>query len=195
MAAKKPQHQKTFEKRLADIDRGHKVCASESATRAMQTGAIAAEWFWHQAQHPYDQCPQHKERHGKIYAIRGNWVIQRGLMNKGAGFTDEITAPAEESMCRCFYTYYNNIRDLPDSMLTKKGREYIADDKLFAEINKQYLAGEISLTSFREKAAVIRATLVSKRSTESPSKAKAARPLHSSVLSRIVRYLLSGWLH
>ncbi|MGO9534062.1 MAG: hypothetical protein ACLP3B_23170 [Syntrophobacteraceae bacterium] len=128
MAAKKTQHRKTFEERIADIDRGHRLVASEAATEAMRKGAIAATWHHHNYTADYDQCPEHTKRDGKCYAIRGNWAIEAGLMNKGAGFTDEITAPAEESMCMCFYTYDNNIRDLPEHMLTKKGKRYLASD-------------------------------------------------------------------
>jgi hypothetical protein len=38
------------------------------------------------------------------------------------GFTDDITAPAQEPFCRCYYRWLFNLRDLPDEMLTQAGR-------------------------------------------------------------------------
>jgi hypothetical protein len=189
MTVKKTQHRKTFEQRTADIDRGHKLVASEAAMEAMKNGAIAAEWHSHYRQPGYDYRLEHKERDGKIYAIRGNWAIERGLMNKGAGYTDEITAPAEEHLCRCYYTYLNNIRDLPEDMLTEKGKQYLADEKPLAALNRRKLRPVLLGTPRRTKA-----DQASKRPAESALNAKAVRPLHTSVLRRIVRYLLSGWL-
>ena len=63
-----------------------------------------------------------KEFDGKVFTIRGNWALEKGLMNKGAGYTDEIIRPAERPFCRCAYTYFYALRDLPDSMLTTKGK-------------------------------------------------------------------------
>ena len=43
-------------------------------------------------------------------------------MNKGAGYMDEIERVGELPYCRCFYVYLHNLRELPDSMLTERGR-------------------------------------------------------------------------
>jgi len=117
--------QMTFEERRVAIDQGHKLISSISAVVAIQTGAIAGEWHSHWRQPNYHYREDHKDRDLKVYAIRGNWVIEAGLMNKGAGYTDEMTAPGEEVFCRCFMTYFNNIRDLPPEMLTAKGKKYL----------------------------------------------------------------------
>ena len=179
-----------FEERTADINRGHKLVASQAAMEAMKNGAIAAEWHSYYRQPGYDYRLEHKERDGKIYAIRGNWAIERGLMNKGAGYTDEITAPAEEHLCRCYYTYLNNIRDLPEDMLTENGKQYLADEKPLAALSRRKLRPVLLGTPRRTKAGG-----ASRRYTESALNAKPAPPLRASILSRIVRYLLSGWLH
>jgi hypothetical protein len=42
------------------------------------------------------------------------------------GYTDQITQPAEEVNCRCYYEYIYNLADLPDEMLTEKGRKDLA---------------------------------------------------------------------
>jgi len=46
-----------------------------------------------------------------------------------AGYLDEITQPGEEPFCRCFVRYIYNIRNLPDDMLTQKGKSYISGPK------------------------------------------------------------------
>lgn len=119
--------QMDFAQRRVLIDQGHKLMSSIDATIAQQTGAIAMMWRSHFRQPGYDARPDHAERDGKIYAIRGNWAIEKGLMNKGVGYVDEMTAPAEEPFCRCYGVYLNNLRDLPDSMLTAQGREALEE--------------------------------------------------------------------
>lgn len=111
-----------IERRVA-IDQGAKFAASLNATLAHGGNAIAARWVSHWKQAGYNYRPDHKERDDEVYAIRGNWALESGLMKAGAvGYTDEITQPAEEVFCRCFYIYIYHIRKLPDKMLTAKGR-------------------------------------------------------------------------
>jgi len=71
----------------------------------------------------------HAERDGKIYLIPDSWADQQGLVkpNPTAGWSDSITQPAEEPFCRCWFKYFYNLRDLPESMLTVKGRTTLAD--------------------------------------------------------------------
>ena len=89
-----------FEQRRVAIDQGHKLVAAVNEVIALQTGAIAAEWRSH-GRHDkrYDARPEHLARDGHIYAIRGNWAMERGLMNKGAGYTDEIERVGELPYC------------------------------------------------------------------------------------------------
>jgi hypothetical protein len=131
----KVSRQLRFETRRREIDQGHKLMAAIDATIAQGTddrnGAIAAIWRSHWRQKGYDYREEHKERDGHIYTIRNNWAIERGLMKKGeAGYLDEITQPAEEPFCRCNAVYLYNLRDLPDSMLTVKGRALQNETKI-----------------------------------------------------------------
>lgn len=119
----KPIKQIRYEERRVTIDQGHKLLSSVNAVIAQQTGAIAAEWNSRWKRLGYDYRKDHKERDGKVYAVRGSWAMEQGLINKGDGYTDDITAPAEEVFCQCSYTYLNALRELPDSMLTEKGRK------------------------------------------------------------------------
>lgn len=121
----KTQQKLKFEVRRREIDQGHKLMAAIDETLAEQTGAIAAEWHSHWRQKNYDYRKDHKERDGKIYVIRDGWAYKKGLIKKGAGFTDEITKPNEEVYCRCYYTYLRTLRDLPEDMLTAKGQKLL----------------------------------------------------------------------
>ena len=44
-----------------------------------------------------------------------------------AGYTDEITQPAEEPFCRCYYVYLYSLGRVPDDMITKKGRAALVE--------------------------------------------------------------------
>ena len=112
-----------YEERRCNIDQGHKLVAAIDAVVAKETGAVAMKWRSHWRDSHYDYRPDHKERDGKFYAIRGSWAAERGLINKGAGYADDMTQPGEEVYCRCYAVYVTGLRGLPDDMLTAKGRE------------------------------------------------------------------------
>jgi hypothetical protein len=113
-----------FEERRVLIDQGHKFVSDLNNVIALDNRAIAAEWHSHFRQVGYNYRPDHKERDGKFYAIRGNWALAQGFMKAVDGhYTDTITKPGEEVFCRCSYRYIYNLRDLPEMMLTKKGIE------------------------------------------------------------------------
>jgi hypothetical protein len=120
----KPLQSQTYEERRLHIDQGHKLISNVNRTIAEDQGAIAAEWRsrWRQAN--YDYRPDHKDRDKRVFVMRGNWAMEKGLMKAGKdGYTDQITQPGEEVFCRCSYRYIYALRDLPDDMLTAKGRK------------------------------------------------------------------------
>ncbi|MHB8391457.1 MAG: hypothetical protein ACYDBH_18065 [Acidobacteriaceae bacterium] len=120
----KSLRQMRFDERRVVIDQGHKLTSAIQRTIAEEGNAIAAVWHSHWRQPGYDYREDHKERDEHVYAIRGNWAIKEGLMKAGpAGYTDEITQPGFEPMCRCSMVFLYNIRALPDDMLTQKGLE------------------------------------------------------------------------
>ena len=123
-----------FEQRRVSTDQGHKLLSNIASIVATDAGAIAGVWHSH-GEHDasYDARPEHLARAGKVYAIRDCWAMQQGLMHKGAGHTDEITAPGQEVFCRCFYTYITSPRRLPPEMLTAKGRAWIERGREAAE--------------------------------------------------------------
>jgi hypothetical protein len=111
-----------YEQRRLLIDQGHKLTSSVNEVLAQDGGAIAARWHSHWRQPGYNYREDHKERDALVWCVRGNWAMAAGLMTKGEGYTDEITRPAEEPFCRCYYTYLYNLRQLPPEMLTAKGK-------------------------------------------------------------------------
>ena len=118
-----------FEKRRVQIDQGAKLLSNIADIVAVGNGAIAAQWHSRFREPGYDARPDHIHRDGLVYAVRSSWALDAGLMNKGAGYMDEMTAPAEEPFCRCTYRYILSPRQLPETMLTRKGREWIAARK------------------------------------------------------------------
>ncbi len=116
-----------FEERRVLIDQGHKLTASINETIASNGGALALEWRSRWRQPGYDYRPDHKERDGRVYLLRGSWAQRAGLIRPGdAGYYDKVTAVAQEPFCRCYATYLYALRDLPDDMLTAKGRAELA---------------------------------------------------------------------
>ena len=112
-----------FEERRVLIDQGHKLRASISEVLAKDGRALAGVWNSHWRQAGYNFRPDHKDRDLLVYAVRGSWAIEAGLVKQGAaGYYDEITAAAEEPFCRCYIKWLYNLRDLPEDMLTGKGR-------------------------------------------------------------------------
>src|SRR5260370_29460725 len=100
--------------------------AHRDETTANANGAIAAIWHSSQCYRPYGGT-DHAERDQKIYTVRGNWALGKGLMRAGPeGFTDEITGPCEESGCQCNYQFVFHLRDIPKDMLTELGVRELA---------------------------------------------------------------------
>lgn len=109
-----------FEERRVLIDQGHKFAAGLSAIIAKDGNAIAAIWNHHHGNTPR---PTHLERDGHLFAVRGCWAHEQGLIKAGLnGYTDEIEQPGEWVFCRCSWTWVYNLRSVP-SLLTDKGRQ------------------------------------------------------------------------
>ena len=119
---KKPLEQLRYEENRRNIDQGHKLIESVNAVIAIQTNAIAATWSSRWRRAGYDYREDHKELDGKTFAIRGNWAIEKGLMKRGK-YTDEIVQPAQLPFCSCSWEYISTLSQLPDDMITKKGRD------------------------------------------------------------------------
>lgn len=116
-----------FEERRVLIDQGHKLTAALSETLARDGGAIAGRWRSNWRQPGYDYRTDHKDRDGEVYLVRDAWAKEQGLAKPGrAGYVDDVTAPGQDPFCRCYWIWLYNLRDLPDGMLTAKGRSALA---------------------------------------------------------------------
>jgi hypothetical protein len=119
----KPLRSLPFVERRVLIDQGHKLNASISSVLARDGGAIACRWFSHFRQAGYDYREDHRERDGLVYLIRDTWAVKEGFVKvSSAGWSDTITQPAEEPFCRCSWTYLYHVRQLPEEMITAKGK-------------------------------------------------------------------------
>lgn len=113
-----------FEQRRVLIDQGHKLTGAISQILAVDGGAIAGVWRSHYRQPGYNYREDHKDRDSKVYLMRDSWANRAGLVKKDAvGYYDEVTAVGQEPFCRCNMIWLYNLRDLPEDMLTAKGRE------------------------------------------------------------------------
>jgi len=116
--------QLSYDERRVNIDQSHKLAASINNIIAKGSGAIAVKWRSHWRQPGYNYRPDHKERDMQIYLLRGNWAQEKGLIKPGpAGYYDDITHVGQEVFCRCWAVYIYSPADLPDEMLTVKGKQ------------------------------------------------------------------------
>jgi len=90
----------------------------------LRDNPIAAIWHYNQMDEDVEPpfTSKHRELDHKIFTVRGNVCIERGLMNTGAGFIDASPRPKQELGCLCDFQYLYNLRDLPEALLTEKGK-------------------------------------------------------------------------
>jgi hypothetical protein len=116
-----------FVERRVIVDQSHKLVSSISQIIATGGGAIAGRWRsnWRQANYNYRE--DHKERDEHVYLVRDSWAHAAKLVKKNSdGYYDEHEAAGELPFCRCYVTWLYALRDLPDDMLTAKGRAALA---------------------------------------------------------------------
>lgn len=121
--AKKALASLPFEERRVLIDQGHKLISAINEIVASDGGAIAGRWRSHWRQAGYNYREDHKERDDKVYLVRDSWAHRAGLVKPaGNPYYDEITAAGQEPFCRCWIVWAYSLRELPQDMLTAKGR-------------------------------------------------------------------------
>ena len=118
----KPLQSRTFEERRLAIDQGHKLVANVNHILALQSGAIAMKWR-HVHQPGYDGRPEHIARDGQIFLLKDSWAKEKGLVRKGPNpYYDDIDQVSFLPFCRCWAEFKVSLSELPDEMLTKKGK-------------------------------------------------------------------------
>lgn len=113
-----------FEERRVIIDQGHKLIAAIDNVIATDGKALAMIWHSHWRETGYDYRPRHKQFDGRVFIQRGNWAMDDGLMKKPPGilYSDQIEQVGELPFCRCYAQYLYALGDLPEDMLTAKGK-------------------------------------------------------------------------
>jgi hypothetical protein len=124
----KPVAQVKYEARRVAIDQGHKLSAAVAHTVAVGNGAIAG--IWHdrgEFDHGYDARPEHLARSGKLFLMRDSWAMTQGLIAKrGVEYYDDLQDQvAVLPFCSCAMGWIMSPRDLPETLLTAKGREWV----------------------------------------------------------------------
>jgi hypothetical protein len=96
---------------------------------ALEGNPIAAVWRYDSLdeQGEYPKTYRHEQRDGHVYAVRRSWALDKGLIKVGSdGYVDEISRPKQEVGCVCNLQWLYALRDLPDAMMTEKGRSELA---------------------------------------------------------------------
>jgi hypothetical protein len=86
---------------------------------------IAAVWEYSSLDEECEFPPtvNHKQRDGRVYAVRQNWAEAESLMVVGSdGYLDEIDRPHQETGCMCHLHWLYSVSNLPEEMLTAKGK-------------------------------------------------------------------------
>jgi hypothetical protein len=90
----------------------------------LEKNPLAAIWHYCQLdeQGEYEKTYNHKQRANCVYAVRGNWAFEKGLMKAGdCGYIDEISRPTQEVGCMCSLQWVYSVERLPTNMLTAHG--------------------------------------------------------------------------
>ena len=121
----KPIRSQPFEKRRVIIDQTAKLNGSMNYLIANENQAIAVMWNANASRPNYNHRKEHLARDGKFFALQDSWAYQKGLINKGAGVYEDIDGFGVLPFCSCRGRWIYHLDQLPDGMLTAKGRDFI----------------------------------------------------------------------
>ena len=124
----KPTAQVRYEARRVAIDQGAKLSAAVAHTVAKGAGAVAGIWYDRgQFDKSYQARPEHLARSGKLFLVRDSWALDEGLIakRKVAYYDDLPDQAAVLPFCSCYMTWITSLQELPETLLTAKGREWI----------------------------------------------------------------------
>ena len=116
-----------FEKRRVAIDQGAKLLANISDIVAVNNGAIAGIWHDRGAHDKnYNARKVHLARDGKIFLRKDSWAHEQGLVKPASvGYMEDVEMVGQLPYCACTYEHLLSPRQLPDDMLTNKGRDWL----------------------------------------------------------------------
>jgi hypothetical protein len=85
---------------------------------------IAGIWRYSNLDVQMDYPPEsnHRNLDGRVYAVRDNWALSKGLMKIGTfGYVDDVDIPGRQTGCACHLEWVHALNELPDIMLTDLG--------------------------------------------------------------------------
>ena len=135
------EEKKKIQKAISDVDaegkfivrdQMHKFQTEIEEILSVEGRAIAARWHsqWRVPGYNYREKHKHIDVSGEFFVIRDNWAMKNRLMKlSGRKYVDSIVRPGMEPNCKCVYEYIYSLSDLPEDMLTAKGRSSIATNK------------------------------------------------------------------
>jgi hypothetical protein len=92
----------------------------------LEQGPIAVVWHYSEQDEDVEGPlkSNHLARNDVLYAVRGNWAVQRDLMvvPAEATYIDDVTRPGQELGCMCLLEWKFGLRDLPGGWVTDKGQ-------------------------------------------------------------------------
>ena len=83
----------------------------------LESNPIACVWNYNRSDEvgEYRKTYDHRQRDGHVYAVRGNWAIEKGLMRAGPhGYVDEISRPCQEVGCMCRLVWVQRAPSIAD---------------------------------------------------------------------------------
>jgi len=98
---------------------------------AIENGAFAAQWHSNWRQLNYEYRESHKRLDEAIFLIRNSWADKAGYINAGYQYIDEIEEPGNAPGCRCRFKFIYRVSQLPEKMISKKGKEAIKSKIIF----------------------------------------------------------------
>ena len=105
-------------------DQEHKLSTVIHELIAEKGGAIAMVWHSLWRLPGYKYRPDHKEKDQQIYLLKDSWARQKGLV-AGTYYEDDVAVGVLPN-CKCFAEYIYDVSELPTTLLTSKGQEWIA---------------------------------------------------------------------
>jgi hypothetical protein len=163
------------------VDRALDLIDEVEVMAKIENGAIAARWSYS----PYPGECGHEALNNKHFLIRDSWAINQGLIHpSNEKYFDEAPRQKEQWGCRCRFTFEFHIRQLPESMLTKKGKDSLFEGKqkveaVLREMEKSSPENAALVRGFREGSLI----QLSAGKIQLPLKKDNPQNLFSSLLS------------
>lgn len=112
-------------------DQGHKLENALSGVVAKEFGALAGVWHSRWREEGYKFRAAHKQLDEKIFLFSNTWATKHGMVKPGVdGWAHDHDAPGMLPNCKCSFRYIYSLKDLPEDMLTVRGKQALAAESI-----------------------------------------------------------------